>query len=266
MRIINRAFILFLLIVIFNNLKAQKIEVDLTTMNCTCFASSDGGITLVVTSGTPPYTYSWSTIDGSNLAQGQANQYNLTAGAYTFTITDNNSKTLSETYTIFEPSEIIAIETVTDETCVDCNDGSISISIEGGVGGYDINWSNGDSGENINGLDVGLYIAYISDMIGCYRTLSFQVNTQVSTDISKEKIHRTFQIFPNPVTDELFITCQNTRKNTLCEVYNLGGEKLISKICNESLSRINMTDLERGIYFVKIIKSNQSYTYKIVKE
>ncbi|WP_289056031.1 T9SS type A sorting domain-containing protein [Carboxylicivirga marina] len=266
MELINRMFILFFLIVIFNNLKAQNIEVEVTTMDCNCFASADGEIRLVVTSGTPPYTYHWSTIDGANLAQGQANQYNLTAGSYSLTITDNNTQSLSETYTISEPSEIVAIETITDETCVDCNDGSISISIEGGAGGYDINWSNGDSGENITGLNSGLYTAYISDMIGCYKTLSYQVNTQVSTDVAKKENRNDFHVFPNPVTNDLFISCRHFRKNTLCEVYSLEGKRLTSKICNESLSRISMTDLECGIYFVKIIKSNQSYTYKIIKE
>lgn len=53
-------------------------------------ANSDGTITLTVSGGTPPYTFAWSTVDGSGLVPNQKDQTGLTAGTYVAVVTDFN--------------------------------------------------------------------------------------------------------------------------------------------------------------------------------
>lgn len=73
----------------------------------------NGEIDLVVNGGTPPYSYFWSTLDGSGLVQGVQDQTGLTAGIYTVLVTDANGCT-AQTNTILinqnpmppQPSEI----------------------------------------------------------------------------------------------------------------------------------------------------------------
>jgi len=61
-----------------------------TTNHPTC-ANNDGVINITSTSGgMGPYTYTWSTMDGSGIVQGSANQTALSAGTYTLVITDDN--------------------------------------------------------------------------------------------------------------------------------------------------------------------------------
>ncbi len=76
----------------------QNISPTLTLLSTSehCTASNDGTGTAQVSSGTPPYTYSWSTqpIQTTSTATG------LDAGTYTVTVTDANGCTVSGTVTI----------------------------------------------------------------------------------------------------------------------------------------------------------------------
>ncbi|PLW93432.1 MAG: hypothetical protein C0592_06150 [Marinilabiliales bacterium] len=60
------------------------ISVTIDTVNVTCFGGSDGSVVLNVTGGAPPYNYVWDPPQTN--APGA---YNLPAGIYTITITDN---------------------------------------------------------------------------------------------------------------------------------------------------------------------------------
>lgn len=52
--------------------------------------NQDGSIDLTVAGGTPGYTYTWSTLDGSGLINGNEDQSGLTAGTYQVIVTDVN--------------------------------------------------------------------------------------------------------------------------------------------------------------------------------
>jgi hypothetical protein len=71
-----------------------SITATVTQTNVTCFGGNDGTVTIVPTSGTGPYT-------GAGTITG------LSAGVYTFTITDANGCTGSVTVTITQPPRII---------------------------------------------------------------------------------------------------------------------------------------------------------------
>ncbi len=115
--------------------------------------------------------------------------------------------------------------------------------------------------DNNNSLFVwgqfGLYqgsfsIGYLNRFqIGCEATLN-------TNKISKKEI----SVFPNPVTDILNIQIEDQLNNA--EIFDLGGRLLhTEKIINNQL---NMSQLQRGIYFVKINGTDKVYSIKISKE
>ena len=67
--------------------------ITFTKSDVICAAYSDGSINLTVTGGTPGYTYSWTTGDGSGLVATDEDQTGLTAGTYTVVVTDANGCT-----------------------------------------------------------------------------------------------------------------------------------------------------------------------------
>ncbi|MBK9256778.1 MAG: T9SS type A sorting domain-containing protein [Saprospiraceae bacterium] len=69
-------------------------------------------------------------------------------------------------------------------TCYGLADGVINLDISGGLGSFDVQWSNGKSGHAISGLSAGTYTALISDGSGCEisQSITIQQPSQVITN------------------------------------------------------------------------------------
>src|SRR5690606_39249432 len=76
-----------------------------------CNGGNNGRIQLTVNGGVAPYTYAWS--NGSSLED----QLNLPAGIYTVVVTDGNGCQDSATYTLTEPSLLVASSLPTPASC-----------------------------------------------------------------------------------------------------------------------------------------------------
>lgn len=119
--------------------------------------SSTGSAMTIVSGGTTPYTYTWSTGGTNNNISGQP------AGSYTVTVTDANGCTQSESIVI---GEIVAgLELLVTETPVSCfggNDGTATAQASGGNGNYAYSWSNGGTTATISGLSAGTYFVTVT--------------------------------------------------------------------------------------------------------
>lgn len=138
----------------------------------TIFGEATGSIDITAAGGTPAYTYLWS--NGATTEDIS----NLTAGTYDVTVTDANNCTVTDTYTVTEPAELlIATNTAIDPTCNGFADGSASVAVTGGVTPYTYDWDNDGIGDNddseaITGLTVGTYNLTVTDANGAVATHS----------------------------------------------------------------------------------------------
>jgi gliding motility-associated-like protein len=147
--------------------------------NISCFGFNDGSIAYGPAGGSPVYSYTWTTIDGSGLTVGVEDQTNLTAGTYSVTITDINGCILDTTITLIEPTPLtqtISAGTFPSGDNISCfgeNDGTITYGPAGGSPGYIYTWTTvGGSGltagaQNQSGLTEGTYQVEIEDINGC---------------------------------------------------------------------------------------------------
>src|SRR5438093_13662995 len=92
--------------------------------------ASTGSIDLTVSGGTPAYTYLWS--NGATTED----LTNRPAGTYNVTITDANGCTITGGTTLTQPSALILTNTKTNVTCNGFNNGSINLTVSGGVSPY----------------------------------------------------------------------------------------------------------------------------------
>lgn len=157
-----------------------------SSANVNCFGNATGSISMNITGGTSPYTYSW------NTGATTANITQLPSGNYTVLVTDANGCSTTSSTTITQPTA--ALSTNGSVTAVACNGfgtGAIDVTVNGGTAPYSYNWNTGVTSEDIAQLEAGTYTVTITDNQQCVSTLSFNVNepqsaisnTLVVTDI-----------------------------------------------------------------------------------
>lgn len=89
----------------------------------------------------------------------------------------------------------------------------------------------------------------------------FHKNTLGVDDINKNKASVSF--YPNPVKDQLFV--KSAAKVSSLEIYNVNGS-LVKNVKNVSENAVNVSDLSKGIYMVKVLFEDKTSTsQKIVK-
>lgn len=129
-----------------------------------CIGAGNGTATATPTSGTSPYTYLW------NDTQTTATATALPPNTYTVTITDANTCTASATVIVSEPTQLTAMSTPVAVSCFGGSDGSVSVTISGGIAGYSYEWSNNATTEDINNVSAGTYTLTVTDANGCNAT------------------------------------------------------------------------------------------------
>jgi len=90
-------------------------------------------------------------------------------------------------------------------------------------------------------------------------SLTFVVNASSDVEVLATGNH--LEVFPNPIIDEFTVNID--QKITGIDIYDLSG-KLV-KHTSDSISKVNISNLEDGLYVVKVTTSTSTYSKKIVK-
>lgn len=149
---------------------------SLNLVPASCPGVCDGAAGVIVTGGSPGYSYVWSPAPGSG--QGTANVTGLCPQAYTLTVTDAVGCDSTIAFTITAPAPIVPNVTQTDVICAgDCN-GTISLAPTGGNGTYSYTWTPpppaGQGTANATGLCVGVWTVRVTSGV-CDTTLTFTI-------------------------------------------------------------------------------------------
>ncbi len=156
-------------------------------INC---AGGTGSVDITVTGGsTGSYTYNWSTSDGSGIIAGQEDQSLLRAGTYHLVVTDLNGCVTTTDITLTQPPALTTELVPTHITCqvTGFNNGSINLTVTGGILPYSYIWSTGATSQDITGLTEGNYSVTITDANGCSKTDSVRVNNPPPLTFSQDK-------------------------------------------------------------------------------
>lgn len=148
-----------------------------TSSDVSCNGGNDGSATASATGGTSPYSYSWTNGASTATANG------LAAGSYTVTVTDATSATASASVTISQPTAISASASGTDALCNGGN-GSVNLTVSGGISPYTYSWSNGASTQDLASVGAGNYTVTITDANGCTAGSGATVNEPTAISAS----------------------------------------------------------------------------------
>ncbi len=216
-----------------------------TVQNIIC-GGNEGAINLAVNGGTGAYTYSW-----DNGLPAQANQINLAAGMYTYTVSDENNCQVSNTIMVNEPANALSLDfTANDVTCFGMNDGQIHLSPSGGAPPYTFNWDNNlPPLDSQNNLSAGIYMLTFNDANDCTFTQSISINE--------------FDLLIANISDSTSTSCGSTDDGT-ATVSISGGVSpyIVLWDNNENTPSANM--LSQGTHSVSITDSNNCSTQATV--
>jgi hypothetical protein len=229
------------------------VQVNGIVTQIQCFGQANGAIDVSVLQGNPMFTYAW---DNGATTQDLTN---LDAGTYRLTVVDANGCISYSSYTISQPTEITINATVTDE--VQGNDGSIDLTITGGVPSYATLWSNGVNTEDQTNLTAGTYEVTVVDGNGCMNSLEVIVlNNQTNSITEEHAINMT--IFPNPSMGNA--TVQWNEEMVQLMVIDNNGRVVYDKEIN-GLNSIEINELSSGTYYVNLFnKEGIAGTQRIV--
>ncbi len=163
-----------------------KLELSLSTTPTSCASGSDGSVTATVTGGTPPYTYYWSNGTVGNISTIE----NVSPNNYFVQIIDEKGCQIQGSIEVAQPEDyFIELIELKHPTCYNGNDGKINLSIQGGTPPYTINWSTGETMEDIENLGQGEYSVSITDASGCTLFQEFVLENpeEITIDLGEDR-------------------------------------------------------------------------------
>lgn len=213
------------------------------------------------------WTRSWSTTDGNivKIFDTLQQHHILVQGEGTYltsTIDDINGCETQLEITVTHAPGIDFIVSEVQNSRLNNNNGSISVTPEGGTAPFEYLWSTGDTSSSIQNLFPGTYSVTVTDYYGCV----FESDVVVSSTTATEDIESgiVVQAAPNPSKDFLNITLQRPANKVF--LLNKHGQK-VKELNLLSLGKhsIDISDLPSGMYvLMTILQSGKVNTQKIM--
>ena len=217
-------------------IEGEGISVGSVSVSDEICGNASGAIDISFSGGVNPYGFAWS--------NGEITEdiSELSAGTYSVTITGSGGCSYSDSYTVGNNTNGLAITstTVIDENCGDGN-GAINVSSTGGVLPLLYNWDNGDMTEDLSGVSAGLYVLTIEDANGCTVGTSGTVVNNAAG----------FSASINTVNDE---TCGDAMGAIDIDV--TGGSLPYSFVWNSGQATEDISGIAAGTYEVTVTDNN----------
>lgn len=200
-----------------------------------CNGSTNGGISISAIGGVPAYTYNWS--NGSI----QQNQNNLGAGVYSVAVTDQNVCTYTLSFTLTEPSKVMATAAIQNVLCNKFTNGGVDQTVTGGVSPYTYIWTNGSTAEDLTAVGAGSYSVTIIDANSCAYTFNYTIteNSPIVMNVSHTNV-----------------TCNGLADASIVALVN-GGTPAYNYQWSSGQTTSNLTMLGPGVYVLTVTDANQ---------
>ncbi|MCB8963409.1 MAG: gliding motility-associated C-terminal domain-containing protein [Bacteroidales bacterium] len=143
-------------------------EITFHPIHLRCFNDNSGSVKAVVSNGNKPFKYKWTGPNGFTSASDSI--FNLAAGEYIVTITDNLGCQSTNSVQITQPDELLVqTDLIKNVTCFGGNDGSARVLVTGGTADYNYEWNTFpvQNAAQAANLTAGDYKVTITDLNGC---------------------------------------------------------------------------------------------------
>lgn len=115
-----------------------------------------------------------------------------------------------------------------------------------------------------------VYVAIIAtDVNGAESSAYFEINVTELSGIENISINAEVNIYPNPVVEILYVTCDFNSLDVNYTIYNENGAVVYTSTCESiqgEAKAINVSNLADGLYILKVTGNGGVATYPIVKQ
>lgn len=217
-----------------------NLATSFLVVNPACFGKAAGQATIVLTGGTNPFAFQWSS--GGTAAT----EDSLAAGDYLISVTDNNGCQIVDSVTIVQPDQLtLDVATFANTICTNSPFGSASVVANGGTGLVSIQWSNNQTGLLAVNLVAGTYTAVATDENGCTAETNVEI---IAVDTVAPKI----------VADSVTVPL-GPSGNVMLNLQNLGANVTDNcTVANVNISPANFNCSQLGYHTVFLLATDNS--------
>jgi hypothetical protein len=161
---------------------------------------------------------------------------------------------------------------VTDASGEWTPDGMAVAEVSGGWPGYDhanpeymYQWDDLANQTNDSLLYVhgGEYTLTVTDQLGCTITKTVTVEPYIPYGINTLE-GAGFTAYPNPSTSNLTITVKAEYMGSDLSIHSVNGQKIFSKVVDQSNINIDVTDINPGMYIIKLETNKGAHHQKLI--
>lgn len=217
------------------------IQAGLTVVDPSCNPGCDGQATANPSTGTAPYSYSWSNGETTQTATA------LCVGSVSLTITDNLGATFDTTFVLIDPSNGLAVDdasvSIVDALCSSANGSITGMSVSGGTTPYTYDYNGTTSATiDLTTAQPGTYVFTVTDANGC---------TASSGGVAVNAVNSTLTNSINVVDATCVGNCDGA-----IDVTTTGGTAPYSYTWSNGMTGANLTGVCAGTKTVTVVDAN----------
>jgi uncharacterized delta-60 repeat protein len=180
--------------------------------------------------------------------------YNTSNNSAVFTLTNSTGCDSIITLNLTINNSPTAISSSSGATFYGATDGTVDLTISGGVPPYRFFWSNGAITEDLNSVAAGIYTVTVVDANDCTTTATATVN-QPPLSVVQNDLKIDVNVIPNPFnnTAQLILEGLENSENLELEIYNLNGQRI--QFLNDTQNgqfQLSRGEMSQGIYFFSV--------------
>jgi len=236
----------------------DELILEAVVSDVLCHGGDSGEVELNGLGGEGAYSYSF---NGSEFSVDSV-YVGLTVGDYDASLMDSNGCSFDMVVSVSEPEVLsITLESIENST-TDLNNGSIDISVVGGVPDFVFVWvnENGDvigDAEDLSDIPAGVYTVEVTDDNGCVASYPGIEVDEVVGVFELELM--SFSMLPNPAHEHVVIQFDNVTQGAILLIHDMSGRVVFEKrIASGEVSiHVPVADLSSGLYSVRLHSGNR---------
>lgn len=101
-----------------------------------------------------------------------------------------------------------------------------------------------------------------------FNSLSVEINSDVVGVVDPVNMTASVSLFPNPASDKITLKIQqsNSLQNSFISVYDLAGQLLMQQPISKQQTEIDISNLAKGVYILKLNTNSNAKVIRFVKE